>query len=609
MPKKKKPIPTRLSPQESQVKDFFDMIAPGAVKFNVDHIICGDTYRCIWAIREYPPQTTEQAILCRFGDKENVTVHIYSRFVDNMEQRRILQNATRKNKMQSTSEDVQESITAEGNMEDVVTLLSEMRKNKEPLLHCAVFLELCATSYEKLKELQSEVAMELTREKLTIDRLTLRQKEGFLTVMPCGSNNFGSQFERVLPASSVANLYPFNYSGKTDPHGFYIGKDRYGTNILLDVDRRADDKTNSNILILGNSGQGKSYLMKLLLTNLREAGKSIIILDAEQEYEDLTNNLGGCYIDLMSGRYIINPLEPKAWADDFSEDDDAPEAFRKSTRLSQHISYLKDFFRSYKDFADEHIDAIEILLSTLYTKYGITDHTDYNRFTSEDYPIMSDLYDLVESEYLKYEQGSKSLFTEQLLREICLGLNSMCKGAESKFFCGHTNISDDKFICFGVKGLMDSNKKLKDAMLFNILSYMNHKLLTCGNTVASIDELYLFLTNLTAIEYIRNASKRVRKKESAIILASQNIEDFLIDGIREYTKPLFSIPTHQFLFNAGNINPREYMDALQIEESEFDLIKFPERGVCLFKCGNERYLLQVIAPEYKAALFGKAGGR
>ena len=138
---------------------------------------------------------------------------------------------------------------------------------------------------------------------------------------------------------------------------------------------------------------------------------------------------------------------------------------------------------------------------------------------------------------------------------------------------------------------------------------MNHKLLTKGNTVASIDELYLFLTNLTAIEYIRNASKRVRKKDSAIVLASQNIEDFLIQGIREYTKPLFSIPTHQFLFNAGNINPRDYMDALQLEESEFELIKYPERGVCLFKCGNERYLLQVIAPEYKAALFGKAGGR
>jgi type IV secretory pathway VirB4 component len=156
---------------------------------------------------------------------------------------------------------------------------------------------------------------------------------------------------------------------------------------------------------------------------------------------------------------------------------------------------------------------------------------------------------------------------------------------------------------------MDSNRKLKDAMLFNILSYMNHKLLTNGNTVASIDELYLFLTNLTAIEYIRNAAKRVRKKDSSIILTSQNIEDFLIPGIREYTKPLFSIPTHHFLFNPGNINPKEFMDALQLEESEYDLIRYPERGTCLFKCGNERYLLQVIAPDYKAALFGKAGGR
>ena len=87
----------------------------------------------------------------------------------------------------------------------------------------------------------------------------------------------------------------------------------------------------------------------------------------------------------------------------------------------------------------------------------------------------------------------------------------------------YSNITDDAFLVFGVKGLMDTNKRLKDAMLFNILSYMSNQLLGVGNTAASIDELYLFLTNMTAIEYIRNASKRVRKKESSVILASQNI--------------------------------------------------------------------------------------
>ena len=92
---------------------------------------------------------------------------------------------------------------------------------------------------------------------------------------------------------------------------------------------------------------------------------------------------------------------------------------------------------------------------------------------------------------------------------------------------------------------------------------------------------------MTAIEYIRNVMKRVRKKESAMVLASQNIDDFLIPEVRELTKPLFAIPTHQFLFNVGNIEPMAYTDTLQLELSEFSLIRYPERGSCLYCCGND----------------------
>ena len=596
--------------EEIRTKDFFDMILPGSVKFLSDHYVVGDSYRSVWVTREYPPSTGEQAILSQLADRSGVTLRIYHRLVESMEQRKIIQNATRRNKLKSGGNDVNDTIEAEGNLQDVIELLANLRKNKEPLLHCSVFIELKARSMDALKELQSDIAMELTRSKISVDRLTLRQKEGFLSVLPTGYNKFGAQYERVLPASSVANLYPFNFSGKTDPQGLYIGRDKYGTNILVDFDRRAEDKTTSNVLILGNSGQGKSYLLKLILTNIRESGKAIICLDPESEYEELCNALGGCYIDFMSGEYTINPLEPKAWTDSV-EDIDAttPEAFKKVTRLSQHIAFLKDFFRSYKDFSDTQIDTIEILLSKLYARFGITDATDYSTKKPTDFPIMEDFYKLCEEEFYSYDKQRKYLYTEDTLQDVCLGIHSMCVGAESKYFNGHTNITDSHFLVFGVKGLMDTNKRLKDAMLFNILSFMSNQLLGQGKTAASIDELYLFLTNMTAIEYIRNAMKRVRKKDSSIILASQNIEDFLIPSIREFTKPLFSIPTHQFLFNAGQINPKEYMDALQVEPSEFELIKYPERGTCLFRCGNERYLLQVIAPDYKSALFGKAGGR
>ena len=518
--------------------------------------------------------------------------------------------------MKSTADDMTDSVEAEGNLQDVIDLLASLRKSRECLLHCAVFIELKAKSLESLRELQNETLMELARAKITVDRLTLRQKEGFLSVLPFGANQFGTLYERVLPASSAANFYPFAFSGKTDANGFYIGKDKYGTNVIVDLDRRAEDKTTSNVLILGNSGQGKSYLMKLLLTNIRESGKKVICLDPEREYEELCKNLGGCYIDFLSGEYKINPLEPKAWTETTGETngkeentENCPEAFKKVTRLSQHIAFLKDFFKAYKDFDDTQIDTIEILLTKLYDKFGITDETDYTQKTAKDYPTMSDFYALCEEEYHLYDKEKKYLYSEETLQEVCLGIHSMCVGAESKYFDGHTNITSDDFLCFGVKGLLESNRRLKDAMLFNILSYMSNKLLGEGNTAASIDELYLFLTNMTAIEYIRNAMKRVRKKDSSVILASQNIEDFLLPSIREFTKPLFSIPTHQFLFNAGQINPKEYMDALQIEPSEFELIRYPERGTCLYRCGNERYLLEVIAPEYKAELFGKGGGR
>ena len=608
--KRKQKVLTTEQIEEIRTKDFFDMILPGTVKFFSDHYILGDSYRCVWVIREYPPTTEEQAILSQLGDRSGVTLRIYHRLVESMEQRKIIQNATRRNKLKSGGNDVNETIEAEGNLQDVVELLANLRKNKEPLLHCSVFIELKAKNMDALKELQSEIAMELTRSKISIDRLTLRQKEGFISVLPVGANQFGAQYERVLPASSVANLYPFNFSGKTDPQGIYIGRDKFGSNVLVDFDRRAEDKTTSNILILGNSGQGKSYLLKLILTNIRESGKSIICLDPESEYEEICSALGGCYIDFLSGRYIINPLEPKAWSDSIEEfDTNTPEAFKKVTRLSQHIAFLKDFFRSYKDFSDTQIDTIEILLSKLFARFGITDSTDYSKMNPSDYPIMEDFYSLCEEEFLTYDNKRKYLYTEETLQEVCLGIHSMCVGAESKYFNGHTNITDDAFLVFGVKGLLDTNKRLKDAMLFNILSFMSNQLLGKGNTATSIDELYLFLTNMTAIEYIRNAMKRVRKKDSSIILASQNIEDFLIPSIREFTKPLFSIPTHQFLFNAGQINPKEYMDALQVEPSEFELIKYPERGTCLYRCGNERYLLQVIAPDYKSTLFGKAGGR
>ena len=136
------------------------------------------------------------------------------------------------------------------------------------------------------------------------------------------------------------------------------------------------------------------------------------------------------------------------------------------------------------------------MVSRLYEKWGISDTTDFGRLKPEDYPILSDLYDLIEEEYQGYDADAHQLYTAELLQEILLGIHSMCKGGEAKFFNGHTNVTSSRFIVFGVKGLLQANRSVRGAMLFNILSFMSDRLLTIGNTTAVLDELYVWLSDM-----------------------------------------------------------------------------------------------------------------
>jgi len=148
--KKKELTPEQI--EAIRTKDFFDCILPASIKFLSDHYIVGDSYRCVWAIREYPPATEEQAILSQLADRNGVTLRIYHRLVEPMEQRKIIQNATRRHMMKRGDNDMNDAIEAEGNLQDVIEMLANLRVNKEPLLHCAVFIELKGKTYDALKE-------------------------------------------------------------------------------------------------------------------------------------------------------------------------------------------------------------------------------------------------------------------------------------------------------------------------------------------------------------------------------------------------------------------------------------------------------------------------
>lgn len=606
-----------LAPEVYDLKDFVDIIAPSIMDFKHPTYYCiGNTYRRTWAIREYATVTEKLALLKTLGEKDGITLHIYNRLVAPMEQNKIFNTAFRRNKATLfNSKDVNEQVQGQENLSDIQKLISESFRNKEAFIHCAVYIEMTADSLEKLDDLSIFVESALHDGNIVPDKLRLQQRDGFIAASPMGFNIFKKEFERVLPSSSVANLFPLSYSGKTDVKGFYIGKDENGSNIIVDFDKRDPDKTNGHISIFGNSGEGKSWLIKLLICIFIQQCKAVYSIDVDNEYSFETAALGGTNLDMMLGRYFINPLQVKVLkSEDDEEDPEAPAAINKETVLSQHIAYLLDFFRVYKpEISGSLRDILEIMLEETYKLFHITDHTDFDSLSPEKFPILSDLYNTVEKELNLYDdkahKGLEMEYEKADLRKLMLSIRSICVGTDSKFFNGFTNIPNTEHVNFCISGLLETNENLKNAMYFNIFSFMQHKFFTAGNTVVIADELHEIIKSEIVVTYIRSFVKRGRKKNSDVVIASQNLDDLMLPGIIEYTRPLFSIPTHSFLAYPGKVDIKTFKETANITDTEYSLIDRSHQGHFLYCCGSERYKLHVIAPPYKAQLFGTAGGR
>lgn len=592
--------------------DFMDLITPSVLKFYSDYYVFGNTYRKVFAIKNYTLETDNMAILRKFGQRSNITLKIYASKMANKEFENTLESSVHKNTSDANENQFIKSAKASQKLDISNKLIKFLGNSQdESMFAVTVYIEVIANSYNELLSICDSTISKL--DGISYDSLYMQQKDGFLAVHPIGRDVFKSEFERHMPSSSLSNLFPFSYSGCIDKEGQPLGYDRHGGHIIIDFNKRTPTHTNSSIVILGNSGEGKTFALKNILTNLKLKGSHIIALDAEHEEEELTNNLEGNFIDLLSGKYIINLLEPKRFFEKSDENDvddgEDIKTFTISTVLGQHISFLRDFFKMYRNIDNDLLNVLEIMLDRTYKKFGIDADTDISTLSPGKFPVLSDLYEVIDNEHKNFGSLDRPLYTEDMLRNLLLSLNSICVGSDSLYFNGHTNIKSYEFVTFGVKSLLETSTSLKNAMLFNIFAYMANKLLVDGNTFLFIDELYLFLEEPILIKYIRNFMKRVRKKESGVVLASHNIEDFLQPGIDKIAKPLFEIPTYRLLFYPGENNKEEFKKLVNITESEFNLIKSPNQGNCLFIAGTNRYNLRVFAPDYKKELFGTRSGR
>lgn len=598
------------------------MLRPTRLVFNTRYAEQNDFLRKTIAIRNYPASFETVCVLQKLATLKGTTLAIYFDPVNQRDITRIV-NAQLKNKKaisHNNSNDT-DQMKADIDAKNLRTAYDNFLRNNERFYHVTILIEVYASNRDELNDKVNDVKLKLAGYGITKDDLIYEQQQAFLSVFPCG-DNLMRHMNRSLPSSTAAALYPYSASDRSDRHGFYLGTTTDSGNIFIDFWQRDKNNTNGNIVIIGESGQGKSTLMKKIIEMMIATGVSVFEIDPEDEYSELISKMGGTVIDCASGDFIINPLEIRQIAtsgddEDLTDDEkeSAPQSFKEINAFKQHLSWLRDFFKVFRPYATEaQINILSIMTQELYYRFDINEETQLSEKKSDEYPTIGDLYEYIVEVYKNFDKYNEKFFMirRDALQDVLLFLKDAYDGSESHLFNGHTNIVNSSVINFNVNSLLQGERSRTDAVLFNISTWIWNKVTLKQRRICfGNDELYLIMNrnNLTMAQYYRNFAKRARKYDALIATATQNLGDFLDPEIIHISSVLFNNPNYKFTFFPGDLDFPAVQKLLKLSESEIGLISEPHQGRCLLKAGGNKYHMNVELLPHEVDLFGKGGGR
>ena len=339
---------------------------------------------------------------------------------------------------------------------------------------------------------------------------------------------------RSIHSTSIAAAFPFVYSNLMDEGGVNIGA-AGGVPVFLNFFRRDKDRVNSNMVIIGKSGGGKSFAAKTILSHLAAEDSKIFILDPENEYAQLTTELKGKLIDVgtatqgrMNPFHIITSL-----SDEESGEDE------KSTGFSAHLQFLEEFFKQIlPGIESEPLEFLNNMITRMYEEKGIDEFTDFTAMAPEDFPVFDDLYDRILTE----TQVFTSEYNKAILRSLLNYISKFAAGGRnSNLWNGPASISTkENFIVFNFQSLLaNQNNTIANAQMLLVLKWLNNEIIKNRDynmkynaqrkVIIVIDEAHVFIDEKfpIALDFMHQLAKRIRKYSGMQIVITQNIKDFV----------------------------------------------------------------------------------
>lgn len=523
--------------------DFMDLLAPLRISEMPNYLKIDNQEIQMVSIKNYP-LFIEGGFLDRIINLPQVKASVTIK--DSIEQSKLLNVLNSSFKAVLADYNSSKNISDVNEMQNLMSnykmLIEQISANDEKIKEVSVVLAISGTKKQR-EEILKEIKTNAELFQVKVDIPTIRQMSAWQAFELTDKGL--PDYAMYLPTQTLASAFFFTENYHNDSTGWLLGEDcNYGLPTFFDQFTLTKSRTGHNMSIIGTTGSGKSYLLKLLITNEFARGTKLFLFDIENELEKLTNRCGGEYIDLSS-KSLINPLQIRY----VSTDDD-----EETSILGKHLGFLENFFSTaFEDISEKELVVLLDIVEKFYNTRGITKKTtleEFENMTAKDYPIFSDLYAYL----LEEQKNTKTKELERILVNIEVLLKRMVTGQDGNLYNGITTIDlSNNLVVFNLQELLfNSSRRLINTQMINLLTYLSNEIVDNKkkndkknkkqNMLIVVDEFHYFIDedNPTLLKYFGQMARRLRKYNAGIVVATQQPADLTTSaGVLRHASSLF----------------------------------------------------------------------
>lgn len=497
-----------------------------------------------------------------------------------------------------------DALDKELHLDSLQDLLEGVQNENETLFDTTVIIAV----YDKLGENKNKKAVKAKLRDMGFGYTEMlgRQNDAYVTSMFSSIDKV--KISRGIQTSSIAACFPFFSNSIMDKKGLLIGENRLP--VFLDFFKRDSEFVNSNMVIMGKPGSGKSYAAKTIISSLASDGCRVFVLDPEHEYGRLAVNMGGASIDVSSSNHgMINPFEVILGIDD------------DENSFYSHLQFLEEFYRLIlKGINADSLELLNKITQELYKRKGIGPESDFKKLTSIDYPTFDELGELVRCKIHEEEDEYNRSCLKVIENYISKFLTG---GRNSNLWNGNTSFSPkEQFLSFNFQRLLaNKNDTTANAQMLLILKWAENEVMKNRDRnirngkkrriVVAIDEAHLFIDDRypIALDFMYQLAKRIRKYDGMLIIITQNVKDFATspETIRK-SSAIVNVSQYSMIFSLSPNDMTElctlYQNAGSINESEKDAIIHNPRGrAFLVSSPSKRGCFDIVATDMEERYF------